>query len=108
MVNTAEPRAGSFTPVSAAVVTSRDESISRSRVEFVPDRADIPVCLYRSPCHLEVMIPARNEAMRLPHTLVRTIRYLEAQPYSSSVVVIDNGSADSTVDLVTRIRSHRV
>jgi glycosyltransferase involved in cell wall biosynthesis len=39
---------------------------------------------------------------------VQAVRYLEAQPYSSSVVVIDNGSADSTVDLVARIRSQRV
>jgi glycosyltransferase involved in cell wall biosynthesis len=54
------------------------------------------------------MIPARNEAMRLPHALARTLQYLEAQPYSSSLVVIDNGSADDTVDLVTRTRSPRV
>jgi dolichyl-phosphate beta-glucosyltransferase len=54
------------------------------------------------------MIPARNEAMRLPHALARTLRYLEAQPYSSSLVVIDNGSADDTVGLVTRTRSTRV
>jgi glycosyltransferase involved in cell wall biosynthesis len=54
------------------------------------------------------MIPARDEAVRLPHTLVQTVRYLEAQPYSSSVVVIDNGSTDRTADLVTRIRSQRV
>lgn len=109
MVNIAEPQAGSFMPVSSAPVNARPrKGTSRSRVEFGPGCADIPVCLLRSPCYLEVMIPARNEAMRLPHTLVRTVRYLEAQPYSSSVVVIDNGSADATVNLVTQIRSQRV
>ena len=66
----------------------------------------VPASLLRAPCHLEVMIPARDEALRLPHTMLRTIRYLEAQPYSSALVVIDNGSVDRTVDLVTRLRSH--
>lgn len=109
MVNIAGTRAGPFMPVSTSLVNARRrKGTSRSRVEFVPGSADIPVCLLRPPCHLEVMIPARNEAMRLPRTLVQTVRYLEAQPYSSSVVVIDNGSADTTVDLVTQMRSRRV
>ena len=67
---------------------------------------DVPTGLLRAPCYLEVMIPARDEARRLPHTMLRTIRYLEAQPYSSSLVVVDNGSVDRTVDLVVRLRSH--
>jgi dolichyl-phosphate beta-glucosyltransferase len=109
MVSTVGPRANSFTSVNAAAVTARGrDGTARSRAEFVPYRADIPVCLLRPPCHLEIMIPARDEAMRLPRTLAQTVRYLEAQPYSSSVVVIDNGSADYTVDLVTGIRSKRV
>jgi dolichyl-phosphate beta-glucosyltransferase len=70
--------------------------------------AGIPANLLRPPSHLEVLIPARNEARRLPRTLVSTIAYLEAQPYSSSVVVIDNGSVDHTVDLASRMRSDRV
>ncbi len=64
--------------------------------------------LHRDACHLEILIPARNEAQRLPQTLLRTIEYLEAQPYSSSVVVIDNGSFDHTADLPAKIRSTRV
>jgi glycosyltransferase involved in cell wall biosynthesis len=109
MVSTAGPRAGSFTAVRAAAVAARRANgNSRRLAEFVPGHADIPVCLLRAPCYLEIMIPARDEAMRLPHTLMQTVQYLEAQPYSSSVVVIDNGSADRTVDLVTRIRSERV
>lgn len=69
---------------------------------------DMPAVLLRASCDLEVLIPARNEARRLPTTLASTVRYLEAQPYSSSVVVIDNGSVDRTSDLATQVWSERV
>jgi glycosyltransferase involved in cell wall biosynthesis len=69
---------------------------------------DLLASLVRPPCHLEILIPSLNEAERLPRTLVRTIEYLEAQAYSSSLVVVDNGSIDQTVDLVRRTRSPRV
>jgi glycosyltransferase involved in cell wall biosynthesis len=67
-----------------------------------------PSFLLRESCHLEVLIPARNEARRLPKTLMRTVRYLEQQPYSSSVVIIDNGSVDHTADLASMVTSQRV
>ena len=69
---------------------------------------DIPAHLLRASCHLEILIPTLNEARRLPGTLISAIEYLEAQTYSSSLVVIDNGSIDQTVDLVTRMRSGHV
>jgi dolichyl-phosphate beta-glucosyltransferase len=69
---------------------------------------DFPVGLLRPSCYLEILIPSRNEARRLPSTLTRTIEYLEAQPYSSSVVVIDNNSIDHTVDLASGVRSRNV
>lgn len=69
---------------------------------------DLLASLVRPPCHLEILIPSLNEAERLPRTLVRTIDYLEAQAYSSALVVVDNGSIDQTVDLVRRTRSPRV
>lgn len=72
------------------------------------DETNIPDVLLRAPCDLEILIPARNEARRLPNTLERTVRYLEAQPYSSSVVVVDNGSVDQTADLAARKWSERV
>ena len=75
---------------------------------YLQEESDIPTLLRRDPCYLEVLIPARNEALRLPDTLMRTIQYLEKQPYSSSVVVIDNGSADQTADLAERAWSDRV
>lgn len=71
-------------------------------VPHAEQEEDIPVTVLRASCDLEVLIPARNEARRLPDTLMQTVRYLERQPYSSSVVVIDNGSVDQTSDLVAR------
>lgn len=72
------------------------------------EEPDIPASILRASCYLEVLIPSLNEAHRLPQTLMRTIQYLEAQPYSSSIVVIDNGSVDQTSDLVARRWSDRV
>jgi dolichyl-phosphate beta-glucosyltransferase len=83
-------------------------------VDYVMDAADsgdepeFPAVLLRPPCHLELLIPSRNEAQRLPSTLTRAIEYLEAQKYSSSIVVIDNGSIDRTVDLASGVRSPSV
>jgi len=62
----------------------------------------------RPPCDVEILIPAKNEARRLPHALFRMIRYLEQQRYSSALAVIDNGSVDRTVNLVKRLGSGRV
>ncbi len=68
----------------------------------------IPAALMRPPCDVEILIPAKNEARRLPHALFRMIRYLEQQRYSSALAVIDNGSVDRTVNLVKRLGSGRV
>ena len=68
----------------------------------------IPAALMRPPCDVEILIPAKNEARRLPHALLRMIRYLEHQPYSSALAVIDNGSVDRTVNLVKRLGAGRV
>ncbi|SDZ08535.1 Glycosyl transferase family 2 [Geodermatophilus africanus] len=54
----------------------------------------------RSAVELEVAIPAFNEARRLPTTLQRTVEFLRQQPWSSRVVVVDNGSCDDTADVV--------
>jgi dolichyl-phosphate beta-glucosyltransferase len=79
-----------------------------TEVKESPMGSGFPAPLLRPACHLEVLIPARNEAKRLPRTLDRTIKYLEAQSYSASIVVIDNGSFDDTTDIAAAVRSHRV
>ena len=64
----------------------------------------------REAVDLEVAIPAYNEAARLPLTLQRTVEYLREQPWSSRVVVVDNGSCDGTADVVRAFsrRSDRI
>jgi dolichyl-phosphate beta-glucosyltransferase len=50
----------------------------------------------RSAVDLEVVVPAYNEAERLPSTVAATVGYLAEQPWESRVVVVDNGSSDDT------------
>jgi len=45
---------------------------------------------------LAVVVPAYNEALRLPATVAITVAYLAQQPWTSRVVVVDNGSSDDT------------
>jgi len=68
----------------------------------------LPTALHHVPrrrpvVDLEVVIPAYNEATRIPNTLRRTVGYLQAQPWTSRIVVVDNGSADQTGSAVERI-----
>jgi glycosyltransferase involved in cell wall biosynthesis len=48
---------------------------------------------------LSVVIPAYNEARRLPQTLDDVLAYLGRQPYRAEVVVVDDGSTDETAQL---------
>ncbi|MCC7164317.1 MAG: glycosyltransferase family 2 protein [Anaerolineae bacterium] len=49
---------------------------------------------------VSVVIPAYNEARRLPQTLQRVSDYLAAQNYPSEILVVDDGSSDNTTDVV--------
>ena len=53
---------------------------------------------------LEVVVPAYNEALRLPTTLATTVAYLAQQPWTSRVVVVDNGSSDDTARVIAVAR----
>lgn len=50
---------------------------------------------------LSVVIPAYNEARRLPSSLVEIVRYLSAQPrwLPAEVLVVDDGSKDRTAEV---------
>jgi glycosyltransferase involved in cell wall biosynthesis len=45
---------------------------------------------------VSIIIPAYNEAARLASTLQEILPYLSAQPYESEVLLVDDGSDDST------------
>jgi len=51
---------------------------------------------------LSVVIPAYNEARRIPLTLIDMDRHLSKAKYTYEIVVVDDGSKDDTVDIVKR------
>jgi dolichyl-phosphate beta-glucosyltransferase len=53
---------------------------------------------------LSVVIPAYNEALRLPATLARVHKYLEARGAPYQVLVVDDGSSDGTADAARAAR----
>jgi glycosyltransferase involved in cell wall biosynthesis len=48
---------------------------------------------------LTVVVPAYNEAARLPGTLDQMVRYLSEQAYDWRICVVDDGSSDNTAAL---------
>lgn len=50
----------------------------------------------REPSLMTVIIPAYNEAHRLPQTLARVLTFVEARPEKLDVIVINNNSRDTT------------
>jgi glycosyltransferase involved in cell wall biosynthesis len=62
----------------------------------------------REQVDLEVVVPVYNEEARIAETLDALVGYLEQQPFSSSVVVVDNGCADRTLDRIDAIATTRV
>lgn len=51
---------------------------------------------------LSIIIPAYNEAQRLPSTLEKVAAFLAEQPYSAEVLVVENGSQDGTLEVAQR------
>lgn len=45
---------------------------------------------------LSIIIPAHNEENRLPGSLERVFDFLSKQPFTSEVIVVENGSTDRT------------
>lgn len=54
----------------------------------------------RRPPRLSIVIPAHNEARRLPRTLERLHAYLREQPYTWEIIVVSNASVDRTDEVV--------
>ena len=59
--------------------------------EFIKDRMPL----------ISIIVPAYNEAERLPFTLERIATFVKAQSYYAEVIVVDNASSDATKDIVT-------
>ncbi len=57
--------------------------------------------------YLSVIIPAHNEAKRLPLTLIDIDRHLSRADYSYEIMVVNNGSTDATPEIVKRF-SHLI
>jgi len=54
---------------------------------------------------LSIIIPAFNEATRIPDTLRKINAYLLKQDFASEIVVIENGSTDGTYQIVNEMQA---
>lgn len=54
---------------------------------------------------LSIIIPAYNEAKRLPLTLTDINQRLASVDYDYEIIVVDDGSADATIEIVKRFQS---
>ena len=53
---------------------------------------------------LSLIIPAYNEAERLPASLMQIHAFLSAQPFSAEIIVVENGSTDGTYEIVEGLK----
>jgi dolichyl-phosphate beta-glucosyltransferase len=79
---------------------AKDRADDGRRFYFDDDRGSLVSDVTRPVVDLEVVIPAFNEEGRLGSTLRDTARELHRQPWTSSIVVVDNGSTDRTAEIV--------
>lgn len=56
---------------------------------------------------LSVVVPAYNEERRLPPTLIHMIDFFDQMPFSYEVIVVDDGSTDTTADIVRKFERVR-
>lgn len=56
--------------------------------------------MFKTEPFLSIIIPAYNEERRLPATLHTITDYLRRQPYTSEILVVENGSTDETSQVV--------
>jgi len=49
-----------------------------------------------------IVIPAYNEAQRLPATLERVLAYVSAQEWNAEIIVVNDASRDNTAEIIRR------
>jgi glycosyltransferase involved in cell wall biosynthesis len=57
---------------------------------------------------LSIVVPAYNEAQRIREALGRICHFKESKPYSVEVIVVDDGSRDRTVEMVSEFPGIRL
>jgi glycosyltransferase involved in cell wall biosynthesis len=55
--------------------------------------------------HLSIVIPAYNEALRLGKSLEKVLEYIRAQKEPVELILVDDGSSDSTPELLRESQS---
>src|SRR5258708_6674815 len=63
---------------------------------------DTSLVAQTTPPHISIVIPAYNEARRLPATLAGWRNFLNAQAYGWEILVVDDGSTDATSEIAAR------
>jgi dolichyl-phosphate beta-glucosyltransferase len=58
--------------------------------------------------HLSFVIPAYNEAERIDASLRKALAYFDERPYSSEVLVVDDGSRDTTCERIAQYEGDRI
>ena len=77
-------------------------------VTSAPPRARITAAPSRVvKCYLSIVVPAYNEEQRLPATLEAIAAYLGTREFSHELLVVDDGSRDSTRDVVREFAASR-
>ena len=80
----------------AAAKAARNAPETRGRAM----RGASPATVTPIRCYLSLIVPAYNEAKRLPATLERIVEYLALRDFSYELVVVDDGSRDATREVV--------
>jgi glycosyltransferase involved in cell wall biosynthesis len=55
--------------------------------------------------HLSIVIPAFNEALRIEKALEEVRKYVASKPFATELLLVDDGSSDSTPDLFRQFQS---
>ena len=82
---------------------NRDEQRSRGAPGPGHPRSELDS---RSPLQWSVVIPAYNEARRLPRYLDTVVAYFDGRGEPCEVIVVDDGSTDDTAAVVERMGQH--